>query len=429
MGVRYFDLRVIKGSGKYHTGHYSLFSLARWLPSVQAGGRGLSFEDIIAQINDFTSYCKSEVIILAVSHSMDTDKDYEPFNQQMWEAFFTQLKGLNDLYTESVGDLTQVKLSDFVKSGRSAVVVVLTENPHDLPPSINWHEFPGIHQGSTFPMFDQYANTADGDDMAEDQLKKMAEHKTKPDDPVFLLSWTLTQKFPTLKFPLIIEELVDAIGTIESLANLANNRLNRILPTCSAQSFPNIILLDFLFPDLPILPICHSINTFFAAKDDKVAGYVLLCNPKRQAGDGNCYLDAGGSEYPYMSNWCCSDYTMWKTQVVDRGGAYFKLINFKRNVPVSASGDPNRFLVNEDTQNDLNQWRLYYFPSPLYAYDYGNPTFCLMNASYYKQQNAKVYMDANTGQNPPFVNDSPNAPCLPACDDIASNVWRFDKPV
>eukprot|EP01039_Chlorochromonas_danica_P003430 gene3431-3757_t len=425
MGVRYFDLRVIKGSGKYHTGDYSPFDYAWGLKNLRAGGRGLSLDDIIAQINDFTSYCKSEVIILAVSHSMDTDKDFKPFNQHIWEDFFTQLEDLNDLYTESADDLTQVKLSDFVKSGSSAVVVVLTENPRDLPPSINWREFPGIHQGSTFPMFGEYSNTIYPHEMAENQLNKMADNKTKPDDPVFLLSWTLTQKYFSTLETMIIKH---PAAEIDGLAYWANTLLSRILPACSPQSFPNIILLDFLFPDLPILPICHSINTFFAV-EDKAAGFVLLCNPKRQAEDGNCYLDAGDGINPYMSNLCYGDYRMWKMKAIYRGGAYFKLINCKRNVPVSASGESTGFLVNEDTQKDLKHWRLYFYPSPLYAYDYANPTFCLMNESYYKQKNAKVYMDSNTGQNHPFVNESPNSPCLPVCDNTASNVWRFDKPL
>eukprot|EP01039_Chlorochromonas_danica_P009242 gene9242-10204_t len=426
MGVRYFDLRVIKGSGKYHTGHYSLQGF------LQVGGRGISFDDIIEQINDFTSYCKSEVIILTVSHSVNTDSGYGHFDQSVWEDFFRQLQRLNGLYKVNDSDLTNVMLREFVKFGSSAVVVVVTENPRDLP-SINWGSFPWIHQGSAFPLTDQYSNTTDVNVMAKDQLDKMVQYKTKRDDPVFLLSWTLTQG-----------DLFAALGglfpnsslnpfRIESLASQANARLNCILPVCSIQSFPNIILLDFVFPDLPILPICHTINNHLAVDETEEAGggYVLFASLKRQAEGNVSYLDAGDGPSPYMSNWHGrgqTGYSQWKLRVVERGQPYFQIINWKRRVPLAATGEPNRFIIHQDTQSDQSKWELTYFPSQLYGYGYNSAPFCLSNLSYVKNNDGNMFMDPNVGQNAPFVNGSPNVPWVPVCDYTSGNVWRFERP-
>eukprot|EP01039_Chlorochromonas_danica_P004818 gene4818-5282_t len=413
MGVRYFDLRVIKGSGQFHTGHYTTKDVL--FRTIGLGGRGLPFTDIINQINDFTAICNKEVIILTLSHSMDTDDNYGPFNRDMWEGLFNQLKQLQYLYNDQVPDITSVKFKDLVRNG-PAVIVVVTENPNDLPrnPAINWGAFPGIHQGSTFPIYDNYANSDNAVQMSKDQLKKMKDNKTNPDSEVFLLSWTLTQTTDDA-----MASISNPTKNLAYFATYAYQRLNCIFPACTPNSFPNIISVDWIYPDIPVLPLCHDINNLIVPDGGLVdtSGYFLVKNQKRQE-DDKPFLDAGESGHPHLGHFADSGYAKWRAEIVASGEPQFKLVNYKHQIPVSAGSD--HFLNMQETGNDFTYWTLQYLPSRLYGYRYESPWLHLLNQHFASNGDSRHFMDANAPERTPVLEWQADSP-------YAS--WRFDQPL
>jgi hypothetical protein len=61
-------------NGQWVSGHYSEVG------DVWLGGNGQSLADIVKQINSFTSQYK-ELIIINLSHTLDTDNDYKDLSQ------------------------------------------------------------------------------------------------------------------------------------------------------------------------------------------------------------------------------------------------------------------------------------------------------------------------------------------------------------
>jgi len=147
-GARYFDIRPVITGGLFSTGHYTgmfviripFCGLRSWssggadvLGSFQ-GANGQWISEIISDVNAFTANNK-ELIVINLSHTLNTDvgtSSYRAFNQDEWNRLFSQLQGLNNLlvasslpsgFSASSGDLSQLKLNQFI-SGRAAVVLV-----------------------------------------------------------------------------------------------------------------------------------------------------------------------------------------------------------------------------------------------------------------------------------------------------------------
>ena len=80
-GSRYFDIRPVISAGQYVTGHYGRIEqlgVVTW-----QGGNGQSIDSIISEINAFTA-CNQELIILRLSHDLNTDvgnEGYRSFTQ------------------------------------------------------------------------------------------------------------------------------------------------------------------------------------------------------------------------------------------------------------------------------------------------------------------------------------------------------------
>eukprot|EP01039_Chlorochromonas_danica_P008035 gene8035-8863_t len=433
MGIRYFDLRVTKRNDLYYaTNYYTLcVQFGSLSGCAELGGRGPTIDAIIDEFNTFTTNYHKEVIILNFSQS--TGEDGQPFDSDTWVGLLTKLRDkVLCLYTNDVPDLTQVKLKDFVASGQSAVIVVVRENPA----AVNWSDFHGIHQGGKFPMFNESSNTQVVDDMTADQINKMIKHKKNPDDPVFLLSWTLTQSTQLLEQ--YARDIAQAIAhgesppspaggkyfeyTLENLAAQANSRLNCIFPACDPHSFPNIIMLDFVFPDLPILPICHDINNLVIVNVFTLASF-RIHNKKREEDNcayltlntqGSSYLDMSPSRYTADAKWI-----MTPTPNTP-GQPQFRLINVGNFLPISATEGPYCFLKMEETHSTYSVWRIQYIPTDnLFSYSYESPTLLFLNEYYVLDKNTRIYMDANTGREPPYLKDCPDSPYI---------IWRLDKP-
>ncbi|ETN46071.1 uncharacterized protein HMPREF1541_00255 [Cyphellophora europaea CBS 101466] len=214
-GFRYFDIRPVIASGSFATGHYSSVSadgigidlppLPSGLPDFISnpidditdgsfqGGNGQSIASIISQINDFLAN-NWELVIINLSHTMDTDHDYVRLSQDQLEDLFEQLLGLKHRFIapQDVTDLTALPLEDFIKDG-PAVLIILdnAQAGEDMKPAAFADQ--GFYTDAHFPVYNQFANTDNVDDMSRDQLKKMNdEAPQKNDGGLFLLSWTLT---------------------------------------------------------------------------------------------------------------------------------------------------------------------------------------------------------------------------------------------
>lgn len=150
MGSRYFDIRPVISKGEFYTGHYGFIKeLKMW-----QGANGQSIDDVIDDINDFTK-TNAELIILNLSHDLDTDvggKDFEQFNDDQWHALFTKLTRLSHLFVApnpTSVDLTSLTLNQYIGHGTAAVVVIVETPAVDMGVFSHW----GFY---TYPQLNAY---------------------------------------------------------------------------------------------------------------------------------------------------------------------------------------------------------------------------------------------------------------------------------
>lgn len=246
-GARFFDLRPVLSGGSYFTGHYSQISVPV-IGTTWQGADGQSIAGIVEDVNNFTS-SNQELVVLYLSHDLETDEGYVPFSQDQWNGLFAQLAGLNHLFVAQnpTGvDLTTLTLGDFISSQPAVVVVV------DPSTSISLGDYAtrGFYTTANFSVYNQYSDTDNLAQMEQDQLSKLAAQRPNPDTGYFLLSWTLTQSSSdAVEGPCILD-----------LANTANAALSDVLPACSAETYPNIILIDNMNDSTGIVNLVMAVN-------------------------------------------------------------------------------------------------------------------------------------------------------------------------
>jgi hypothetical protein len=132
-GARYFDIRVVISGGAYATGHYSQIPVL--------GYQGATGESISSIIDDITTFFQTsnELVILDISHDMDTDDSYQAFCQDQWNTLLLQLQtGLSQyLWAPPTVvpqlanvDLSTYSISDFIfPNGVNKPAVVILINP------------------------------------------------------------------------------------------------------------------------------------------------------------------------------------------------------------------------------------------------------------------------------------------------------------
>jgi hypothetical protein len=253
MGSRYFDIRPEISGGQYWTGHYSG-------GSSHLGARGQKMSSIVDDVNQFTQMC-AELIILNMSHSLQSDEDWREFTQAEWTALYKELTRLDHRFAISAkpdaGNLSLLTLSTFIGAGKAAVVVVI-----EAPGNITLGTY-GADQGFYLPaqlnVYNEYSNTNDCVEMVQDQLQKMRNFMPSSDKRLFLISWTLTQQEPDFSVkdftpPNTLLVGLDKVAkweqqnkTIRLLAYSANKALlTDLLPATGKQAFPNIVYIDFM---------------------------------------------------------------------------------------------------------------------------------------------------------------------------------------
>ncbi|KAI0615204.1 PLCXc domain-containing protein, partial [Pyrenophora tritici-repentis] len=151
-GSRYFDLRPVISRGDWVTGHYSSVG------DIWLGGNGQSLSEIIQQINDFTSKYQ-ELIIINLSHTLDTDNAYKELSQAQWNALFTTLQAIKNRHivaNPGNTDFSNSRLADFI-TDRAAVLIVA-----ELPDGITLGSFANQGFYSTtrnLPTYNEYSNS------------------------------------------------------------------------------------------------------------------------------------------------------------------------------------------------------------------------------------------------------------------------------
>lgn len=198
--------------------------------------------DIIQQINNFTLQYQ-ELIIINLSHTLDTDNKYRDLTQEQWNDLFDTLKSINNRYivtNPSLTDFSNTVLGDFITDRASVFIVA------QVPVGIRLGSYAnqGFFSGLNFPFYDSYSNTNNRPKMKTDQLKKLkAERNIVPipsdrKDQFHILSWTLTQQpEDVLVFNRAVMNLAAA-----AFDDLISEGWNAFTP----ESFPNVLYLDAL---------------------------------------------------------------------------------------------------------------------------------------------------------------------------------------
>ena len=92
-------------------------------------------------------------------------------------------------------DLSKLTLNDFIASGRSAVVVIVDPADNNLKNIVLGSGLgEGFYYPESLPIDGTYADKDDLENMAQDQIGKLEALRIRPDDEMFMLSWTLTQQ-------------------------------------------------------------------------------------------------------------------------------------------------------------------------------------------------------------------------------------------
>ncbi|KAF2019644.1 PLC-like phosphodiesterase [Aaosphaeria arxii CBS 175.79] len=238
VGSRYFDLRPVISNGKWVSGHYSEIEG----PGIWLGGNGQPILDIVKQVNDFTRQYK-ELVIINLSHTLDTDHDYKDLSQDQWNQLFDTLKGIENRFTvQNPGntDFSNKVLGDFITDRASVFIVAQLPNGISLGNYAN----EGFYNQNNFPFYDSYSNSNKADDMENDQLSKLkAERNIVADsasrkDKFHILSWTLTQQPEDV---LNFDKAIMNLGT-SVYDHLFDKAFNAFTP----ESFPNVLYVDSL---------------------------------------------------------------------------------------------------------------------------------------------------------------------------------------
>jgi hypothetical protein len=272
-GSRYFDLRPVISAGQWVAGHYSEVEGIGWL-----GGNGQSVAEIVKQVNDFTAKYK-ELVIINLSHTLDTDNDYKDLTQAQWNSLFDALKGLNNRFTVAnpgSTDYSNTVLNDFI--GSSASVFVFAQLPSGI--SLGDYAAQGFYKQDNLPIYDNYANSNSAATMQADQLSKLKAQRNlvadagQRKDVFHIFSWTLTQQ---------AEDVLNFDRAIMNLAvSVYDNLFVEAFNAFTPESFPNVLYIDavgirdksvvFPYDKVKTVPVNNDIASLAVAVNNAKAG-------------------------------------------------------------------------------------------------------------------------------------------------------------
>ena len=300
-GARWFDIRPVIAGGKWATGHYTFFDgiklpagldkipglgdLAKEIGKLGGGdkekvmdgwqgGNGQLIADIVREVNEFTEKNPGELVVVNLSHGLNTDtfsgNPKAHLSQQEWENLMTELLAVKNRMTHITTtniDLTQLKLSDLLPPAdptkpdgpnRKSSVIFMVDDITSANEYVNLTKFAkdGFFFRRQLGIFDSYANTNNLNNMIIDQFSKLSAHRTKADDDMFLLSWTLTQPVETMITGSIVKYGEDANRALgEKL--WANGEMN-------AGRYPNVVSVDAFDEHGEVAGLVAGINWWLA---------------------------------------------------------------------------------------------------------------------------------------------------------------------
>jgi hypothetical protein len=182
------------------------------------------------------------LVILNLSHTLDTENGYRAFTQAQWLELYQKLKNINHRFISTktptiTDDLTAMRLNEFISPTEGRVLIIGSDAPEALLSE-------GIFARTNLPVFDSYANTPNERLMATNQLQKLERERSitaddaQRKDTFFILSWTLTNN-------------VESILKGKSIAHLAldlayDSIFWRAYNSFTPESYPNVLYMDFL---------------------------------------------------------------------------------------------------------------------------------------------------------------------------------------
>jgi hypothetical protein len=270
-GARYFDIRPSISNGNYYTGHYKEVKFPGFWnyinPIGWQGKDGQSIDDIVSDINKFTSTNK-ELIILNISNNYQTDDGFRAFLPQEFEDLITKLKEIECLYLNPDPDidLKEMHITEFINNEKATVLIIL--NPPSnivkigdvvsfIPKNgvdITKYFGQGFFAGNSFKVYNEYSGKNVLEDMIEDQLGKMKANI----NIYFILSWTLTQSKTQA-----INCWANTAFSILDLATIANANLYEnpeLMRYINDGIYPQVLFVDDVNSEVGLVEMAMIIN-------------------------------------------------------------------------------------------------------------------------------------------------------------------------
>lgn len=226
-GFRFLDIRPVIADGRLMTGHYDELRKNFDLFNTWQGGNGQGIGEIVEQINEFLDG-NDELVIINLSHTLDTDSGFEPFSQEQQNRLFKKLQGLKHRYiAKDVKDPSTLTLDDLIGDG-PAVLIILDNKQANEHMDASSFKHQGFYTNAQLPIFNSYSDTDSVREMSQDQIAKMHRQRKGMKSGMFLLSWTVT-----------------TVLDIRDAARGPQRALFRNLwPAVKQTSYPNFIMLD-----------------------------------------------------------------------------------------------------------------------------------------------------------------------------------------
>ncbi|KAL8359373.1 hypothetical protein RB601_007892 [Gaeumannomyces tritici] len=229
-GSRWFDIRpVIGNGGQLLTGHYS----GQRAPVFGINGQALA--DIVDDINRFTA-TNPELVIVSLSHAMQTDEGYRDLNDAEWDRVFDALERLDSRCAGLAGQVPDMTLDSLIGAGR-ACVVVLSDGGRARPDR-------GIYRpADSFDLADHWSDSDKVADMTADQAGWVRANRNLVSDP-----GARRDRFLISQHILTVKALNVLVASIEGYAvDVAYDALFwRVFSAYTPWSFPSVLLMDYV---------------------------------------------------------------------------------------------------------------------------------------------------------------------------------------
>jgi len=280
-GVRWFDIRPVHTTRAgwserirqffvheklvaWHTGHFS-----KTKQGAVVGGAGQSLKEIVDSVNDFTQNYPGELIILDLSHELDSGKSVQHwdwnFTPDRWQDLYEIMGGIKDLWdtNSTILDYSSVPLSTFIQPGSNSTVLIRVPNHAPIPEGqTTIHDklpISAFVSSSDLYFTGSYSDTEDADTLSKDQLEKLRDMRPNPQTFMHRSTWTITPRLGKLL------DIGNGKNSIVGQSVHAHRKLFADLwPHLSKSTYPNLIEVDNI--NSQITALCMAINTRFARR-------------------------------------------------------------------------------------------------------------------------------------------------------------------